>query len=80
MPLYHLSLQPQRPSVSGEVVQEVYNGMWRVHSAFDRHFRTFLSLLPAARGHLDLRFFLSRFDLSDGPPPPASADHSMRGL
>ncbi|GAB4814758.1 hypothetical protein N2152v2_001804 [Parachlorella kessleri] len=57
--------QPQRPSIQEEVVQEVHSGMWRVHSAFDRHFRTFLSLLPA-QSHLDLRFFLSRIDFVDG--------------
>lgn len=64
-------MQPQRPSVREDVVQEVQNGMKRVHSAFDRHFRTFLSLLPA-QSHLDLRFFLSRFDYADG------TDHHLR--
>ena len=68
--------QPARPSVAGEVITEVYNGMWRVHSAFDRHLRTFLSLLPAARGHLDLRFFLARFDYADSS---AGAEHGGRG-
>lgn len=48
-----------------EVLQEVYTGMWRVHSAFDRHLRTFLSLLPAQSHTLDLRCFLARFDFAD---------------
>ena len=35
--------------------------MGRVYALFDRHLRTFLTLLPA-QSHLDLRFFLSRFE------------------
>ena len=54
------------PSISEELLAEVKAGMWRVHSSFDRHFRTFLALLPA-QAHLDLRFFLSRFDVQDAP-------------
>lgn len=41
--------------------------MGRVYALFDRHLRTFLTLLPA-QSHLDLRFFLSRFEQAGGGP------------
>jgi gamma-tubulin complex component 3 len=44
------------------MLREVRASVWRVHSAFDRHLKTFLTMLPA-RSDLDLRFFLSRFPL-----------------
>lgn len=47
--------------ISLDMLKEVKSGIWRVHSAFDRHLRTFLAMLPA-RSDLDLRFFLARFD------------------
>lgn len=56
------------PSVSADVLQEVSGGMGRVYALFDRHLRTFLTLLPASRQSetLDLRFFLSRFEQQAG--------------
>jgi hypothetical protein len=49
------------PAIPAEVLREVGGGMGRVYALFDRHLRTFLTLLPA-QSHLDLRFFLSRFE------------------
>lgn len=53
------------PAIPAEVLQEVGGGMGRVYALFDRHLRTFLTLLPA-QSHLDLRFFLSRFEQAGG--------------
>lgn len=52
------------PAIPLEVLQEISSGMGRVYALFDRHLRTFLTLLPASRQSetLDLRFFLSRFE------------------
>ena len=49
------------PAIPEDVLREVGGGMGRVYALFDRHLRTFLTLLPA-QSHLDLRFFLSRFE------------------
>lgn len=66
MPIYPLSPPPppqvyNSPAIPAEVLQEVGSSMGRVYALFDRSLRTFLTLLPA-QSHLDLRFFLSRFD------------------
>ena len=47
------------PSISADLLQEVSNGMGRVHALFDRHLHTFLTLLPAQSHSLDL--FVARF-------------------
>ena len=65
------------PAIPLEVLAEVSGGMMRVYSLFDRHLRTFLTLLPA-QSHLDLRFFLSRFELQTGGGG-AGADGSGAG-
>lgn len=49
------------PGVSEELLMEVRSGAWRVHSAFDRHLRTFLSLSPP-NAHLDLRSLSLRLE------------------
>lgn len=52
------------PGVSQVLLAEVRSGVWRVHSAFDRHLRTFLALLPP-QSHLDLRSLASRLEAGD---------------
>ena len=49
------------PSVSDAALGDARSGAWRVHAAFDRHLRAFLSLLPPAP-RLDLRAVLARLD------------------
>lgn len=49
------------PAIPEQVLQEVGGTMGRVHALYDRHLRTFLTLLPA-QTHQDMRFFLSRID------------------
>ncbi|KFM28409.1 Gamma-tubulin complex component 3 [Auxenochlorella protothecoides] len=56
------------PEIEAEALTELHGAMWQAHAAYERHFRTFLSLLPA-QSHLDLRFFLSRFE-EGGPSGP----------
>ncbi|KAL6776783.1 GCP3 [Auxenochlorella protothecoides x Auxenochlorella symbiontica] len=56
------------PEIEAEALTELHGAMWQAHAAYERHFRTFLSLLPA-QSHLDLRFFLSRFE-EGGPTGP----------
>ncbi|KAL4446262.1 hypothetical protein ABPG77_003069 [Micractinium sp. CCAP 211/92] len=58
------------PAIPPEVLQEISSGMGRVYALFDRHLRTFLTLLPASRQSetLDLRFFLSRFEATQAGP------------
>jgi hypothetical protein len=50
--------------VSPELLAEVRSGAWRVHSAFDRHVRTFHALVPQ-HSHLDLRWLSSRLEPLD---------------
>jgi gamma-tubulin complex component 3 len=50
--------------VSRELLAEVRSGAWRVHSAFDRHVRTFHALIPQ-HSHLDLRWLSSRLEQVD---------------
>lgn len=50
--------------VSRELLAEVRSGAWRVHSAFDRHVRTFHALVPQ-HSHLDLRWLSSRLEPLD---------------
>ncbi len=47
--------------ISPELLSEIKSGMWRVSANFERHLKTFLTLLPV-QSHLDLRFFLARSD------------------
>jgi gamma-tubulin complex component 3 len=48
------------PGVSEQLITEVKSGVWRVHSAFDRHVRTFHSLVP--QHTLDLRWLQARLE------------------
>jgi len=50
--------------VSRELLAEVRSGAWRVHSAFDRHVRTFHAMVPQ-HSHLDLRWLSSRLEPVD---------------
>jgi gamma-tubulin complex component 3 len=50
--------------VSRELLAEVRSGAWRVHSAFDRHVRTFHALVPQ-HSHLDLRWLSARLEPLD---------------
>ena len=54
------------PGVSNELLVEVKSGAWRVHSAFDRHVRTFHSVVPQ-HDRLDLRWMSARLEPIDGP-------------
>lgn len=42
----HTQVYNSPTGVSEELLVEVRSGAWRVHSAFERHLRTFASLLP----------------------------------
>lgn len=53
------------PGVSNELLAEVKSGAWRVHSAFDRHVRTFHSVVPQ-HDRLDLRWLSARLEPVDG--------------
>jgi hypothetical protein len=57
--LYQVYNSP--PGVSEELLVEVRSGAWRVHSAFERHMRTFASLLPT-QTTLGSWAFLSPFE------------------
>lgn len=49
------------PTILTEVLQEINSSMARVHTLYDRHLRTFLTLLPA-QSHLDLHMLMARFE------------------
>ena len=50
--------------VSPELLAEVRSSAWRVHSAFDRHVRTFHALVPQ-NSQLDLRWLSARLEPLD---------------